>query len=52
MVIRLALSPFFDGKITLLARPTFSLYKPLVQPGQLCQLTGAILDNQSIGERC
>ena len=29
MVIRLALSPFFDGKITLLARPTFSLFKPL-----------------------
>ena len=53
MVIRLALSPFFDGKITLLARPTFSLYKPLCLSSRVNSVkTNAISDNQSVGERC
>ena len=53
MVIRLALSPFFDGKITLLARPTFSLYKPLCSSRRVNSVkTNAISDNHSMGERC
>ena len=49
-VTRLAGSPFFDGRVTLLAGPTFLLHINTV--ARLAGSTSPTRDNQSMHERC